>query len=113
MMSAALEKSRDVRSALLSRSSRTLFRRLASLTCIAFNFASFFRKRLRAASTYGAQEEAGATSFQAALEMIRRGDIDVGPLLSHVLPVESVGDAFRLAHDPVAASAVKVSVRFD
>jgi threonine dehydrogenase-like Zn-dependent dehydrogenase len=79
---------------------------------IAINFASFFRKRLRAASTYGAQEEPGATSFGAALEMIRRGDIDVGPLLSHVLPIESVGDAFRLAHDPVAAGAVKVSVRF-
>ena len=44
--------------------------------------------------------------------MIRRGDIDVGPLLSHVLPIESVGDAFLLAHDPIAAGAVKVSVRF-
>jgi len=29
-----------------------------------------------------------------------------------VLSIESVGDAFHLAHDPVAAGAVKVSVRF-
>ncbi|WP_419842170.1 zinc-dependent alcohol dehydrogenase [Candidatus Poriferisodalis sp.] len=76
-------------------------------------FQKFFRKRLTAASTYGAQEEPGAMSFRQALRLIASGAIDVSPLLSHVFDVSDIGDAFRLAHEPHDAGALKVSVRFD
>ena len=75
-------------------------------------FQKFFRKRLSAASTYGAQDEPGAMSFRQALRLIASGDIDVSPLLSHVFNVSDIGDAFRLAHEPHDAGALKVSVSF-
>ena len=78
---------------------------------IAFDFAKFFRKRLRAYSTYGAQGEAGLVSFQVAVDWITSGQIDVAPLLSHLLPIEEVGRAFELA-DTRDDGALKVSVSF-
>lgn len=78
---------------------------------IQFDFAKFFRKRLRAHSTYGAQGEAGMVSFRVALEWIQSGQIDVTPLLSHILPIEQVGRAFELA-DTRDDGALKVSVSF-
>jgi len=35
----------------------------------------------------------------------------VAPLLSHVLPIEEVEDAFRIAHDRTD-NALKVSIKF-
>ena len=78
---------------------------------VPIDFRLFFRKRLRAHSTYGAQGEPGFVSFRMALEHIRRGDIDVTPLLSHVLPIEDVERAFVLA-DSRDENALKVSVAF-
>ncbi|MEM7408568.1 MAG: zinc-binding dehydrogenase, partial [Pseudomonadota bacterium] len=46
------------------------------------DFNQFFRKRLRANSQYGAQFEAGASSFREALRLIANREIDVSPLLS-------------------------------
>jgi L-iditol 2-dehydrogenase len=74
-------------------------------------FQKFFRKRLTAQTVYGAQFEPGLVSFRAALAHIVRGDIDVSPLLSHVLPVEQVARAFELAHSR-DERAIKVSVSF-
>jgi 2-desacetyl-2-hydroxyethyl bacteriochlorophyllide A dehydrogenase len=79
---------------------------------IEINFAKFFRKKLRAACTYGAQDEPGAASFRSALDLISSAQIDVGPLLSHVFPVERIDEAFQLANEPVEAGATKVSVTF-
>ena len=79
---------------------------------IAMQFQKFFRKRLSAASVYGAQDEPGATSFKQALSLINHGHIDVAPLLSHVFDIEQIGDAMRLAHEPHEAGALKVSVKF-
>ncbi len=76
-------------------------------------FQKFFRKRLSAASTYGAQDEPGSMSFRQALQLIASGDIDVSPLLSHVYDVSEIGDAFRMAHEPHDAGALKVSISFD
>jgi threonine dehydrogenase-like Zn-dependent dehydrogenase len=50
-------------------------------------------------------------SFRVALEHIRRGEIDVLPLLSHVVPVEEIDKAFELA-DTCADGVLKVSVSF-
>jgi len=79
---------------------------------IDMRFHKFFRKRLRAASTYGAQDEVDAVSFREALELISSGAIDVAPLLSHVFPVELIDEAMHLAHEPHADDALKVSIDF-
>ena len=78
---------------------------------VLIDYRTFFRRKLSACSTYGAQSEPGLASFRLALEHIRRGEIDVRPLLSHVLPVEEIAHAFQLA-DTCADGALKVSVSF-
>ncbi|MGD9750851.1 MAG: zinc-binding dehydrogenase [Acidimicrobiia bacterium] len=78
---------------------------------VPISFQKFFRKRLTAQTVYGAQFEPGLVSFRVALDQIVRGDIDVTPLLSHVLPVEQVSKAFELAHSR-DENAIKVSVSF-
>ncbi len=79
---------------------------------VPISFAKFFRKRLTASSTYGAQDEVDAVSFKTALDLIAGSHIDVSPLLSHVYPIEEIDTAFAVANDPVPAGALKVSVTF-
>jgi L-iditol 2-dehydrogenase len=76
-----------------------------------FSFREFFRRRLTAYSTFGAQGEPGLESFRHAVRMIADGAIDVAPLLSHMLPIERVDEAFRIAHDRTG-NALKVSIKF-
>jgi L-iditol 2-dehydrogenase len=76
-----------------------------------FSFGEFFRRRLTAYSTSDAQGEPGLESFRFAVRMIADRVIDVAPLLSHMLPIEQVGEAFRLAHDRTD-NALKVSIVF-
>ena len=80
---------------------------------VPINFRNFFRKRLTAWSTYGAQDEPGRSSFRAATDMILRREIDVSEVVSHILPIERIDDAFQLANDPGADEAIKVSLSFD
>ena len=80
---------------------------------VPISFAQFFRKKLAASSTYGAQDEGDAVSFRKALELIADRRIDVSPLLSHVYPIEEIDTAFAVANDPVPVGALKVSVTFD
>ena len=51
------------------------------------------------------------TPFRYAVRMIADGAIDVAPLLSHMLPIERVGEAFRIARDRTG-NALKVSIKF-
>jgi L-iditol 2-dehydrogenase len=74
------------------------------------DYSSFFGKRLTAYSTYGSQNEPGLASFRWAVDLIARGEIDVAPLLSHILPLEQIGEAFRIAHERTGG-ALKVSVK--
>jgi L-iditol 2-dehydrogenase len=76
-----------------------------------FSFHQFFRRRLTAHCVFGAQGEPGLESFRYAVRLIHDGAIDVSPLLSHMLPIEDVGDAFRIAHDRTD-NALKVSIKF-
>jgi L-iditol 2-dehydrogenase len=76
-----------------------------------FSFHEFFRRRLTAHCVFGAQDEPGLESFRYAVRLIADGAIDVTPLLSHMLPIEEVGDAFRIAHDRTD-NALKVSIKF-
>ena len=78
---------------------------------VPIDFRLFFRRKLTAFSTYGAQGEPGLVSFRRALEHIRAGDVDVRPLLSHVLPVEEIAEAFRLA-GACEDGVLKVSIAF-
>ena len=79
---------------------------------IEMRFHKFFRKRLSAASTYGAQDETDSASFREALDLIANGAIDVAPLLSHIFPVEKIDEAMHLAHEPHEDQALKVSIEF-
>lgn len=76
------------------------------------SYAKFFRKKLTANSTYGAQDETDAISFKAALDLIATGKIDVTPLLSHVYPIDEIGTAIAIANEPLAEGALKVSLSF-
>jgi L-iditol 2-dehydrogenase len=78
---------------------------------VPIDFRLFFRRKLTAFSTYGAQSEPGLVSFRVALQHIRRGEIDVRPLLSHVVPVEEIDHGFRLA-DACGEGVLKVSISF-
>ena len=76
------------------------------------NFRDFFRKRLSAWSIYGAQDEPQLASFQMAVDIIVRGELDVSGIASHLMPIEAIDAAFRLANDPAIDDAVKVSLSF-
>jgi L-iditol 2-dehydrogenase len=76
-----------------------------------FSFGEFFRRRLTAHTNFGAQAEPGLESFRYAVRMIADGAIDVAPLLSHMLPIERVDEAFRIAHERTG-NALKVSIKF-
>jgi L-iditol 2-dehydrogenase len=76
-----------------------------------FSFHEFFQRRLTAHTKFGAQGEPGLESFRYAVRMIADGAIDVAPLLSHMLPIEQVDEAFRIAHDRTD-NALKVSIKF-
>ena len=78
-----------------------------------FSFHEFFRRRLTAYSTFDAQGEPGLESFRYAVRLIAEaaGAIDVAPLLSHMLPINQVKEAFRIAHERTG-NALKVSVTF-
>jgi L-iditol 2-dehydrogenase len=78
---------------------------------VPISFSQFFRKQLTASTAVGAQEEPGLVSFRAALDLITAGAIDMKPLVSHVLPVEKITDAFQLAYTR-DDGALKVSVSF-
>ncbi len=76
-----------------------------------FSFHEFFRRRLTAHCVFGAQGEPGLESFRYAVRLIEDAAIDVAPLLSHMLPIEDVGDAFRIAQERTD-NALKVSIKF-
>lgn len=75
------------------------------------SFSTFFRRALTAYSNFGAQGEPGLESFRYAVRLIADGAIDVTPLLTHMLPIEEVGEAFHIAHDR-SDNALKVSIKF-
>jgi L-iditol 2-dehydrogenase len=76
-----------------------------------FEFRDFFRRGLTAFSNFGAQGEPGLHSFRYAVRLITDGAIDVSPLLSHMLPIGRVDEAFHIAHDRTG-NALKVSIKF-
>lgn len=78
---------------------------------ILFDWDTFFRRRLTMHSVHGAQDEPGLPDFQYSVDLIRHGDIDVEPFLTHQLNISRVQDAFNLAHSK-SDGALKVSLTF-
>lgn len=74
---------------------------------MSFDFERFFRRYARTITSAGAPAEPGFPSFRLAMDMIRRGTIDVTPLISHVLPLDDIQKAFHLA-DTKEDRAVKI-----
>ncbi len=78
---------------------------------VPFPYGTFFRKRVTAFSTFGSQDEPGQPRYVEALEWIARGEIDPGPIVSHILPIDQVGRALELA-DTREDGVIKVSLSF-
>ena len=78
---------------------------------VPFPYGTFFRKRVTARSTFGSQDEPGQPCYVEALEWIARGEIDPGPIVSHILPIDQVGRALELA-DKREDGVIKVSMSF-
>ena len=76
-----------------------------------FDYTEMFKKRANAYSILGAQEEPGLRTFRRALSWIVEGEIDMAPIVTHLMPIEQVEEAFELSesrHDGV----VKVALTF-
>ena len=78
---------------------------------VPFDWDTFFRKRLDMHTVFGAQDEPGLPAFQIAVDYIARGDIDMAPFVTHTFPIDSVQEAFDLAHSK-EDGALKVSLTF-
>ncbi len=78
---------------------------------VAFEWDTFFRRRITMNAVFGAQDVPGLPDFREALAMIAEGEIDVAPLTTHRFPLERVQDAMDLAHDP-SGGALKVGLTF-
>jgi threonine dehydrogenase-like Zn-dependent dehydrogenase len=46
------------------------------------------------------------------LKLLEKGDIDLGPLITHRLPISSLEEGFHLLTDP-GAEAMKVVITFE
>jgi L-iditol 2-dehydrogenase len=78
---------------------------------VAFDWDTFFRKRLDMHTVFGAQDEPGLPAFQLAVDFITRGEIDMAPFVTHQFPITQVQEAFDLAHSK-EDGALKVSLTF-
>ena len=78
---------------------------------IAFNYWKYFMKQIRMYAVVNAQAEADMSSFHKALDWIARREIDVTKMVSHRLPLESIGQALTLAHER-DEDALKVTLTF-
>jgi L-iditol 2-dehydrogenase len=77
-----------------------------------FPFSAFFRKRAEMMSHFGAQTEPDHASFREAVDLVTGGHIEVAPLISHRLPLDSIDKTFEIAHGR-SDNVVKAVVTFD
>jgi threonine dehydrogenase-like Zn-dependent dehydrogenase len=62
-----------------------------------FDYWTFFCKFCDTVTSSGAMLEPGRTSFQQAVDLIARGEIDVSSMVTHRFPFERVPEAYELA----------------
>jgi L-iditol 2-dehydrogenase len=82
-----------------------------TMDMVPFDWDTFFRRRLTIHTVRGAQEEPGLPDFRLAVDLIKWGEIDVSPFLTHQFPISRVQEAFDLAHSR-EDGALKVSLTF-
>ena len=70
-----------------------------------------FKKCANACSIFGAQEELGLKTFRRALSWIVEGEIDMEPIVTHLMPIEQVTEAFELSESR-GDGVVKVALTF-
>ena len=76
-----------------------------------FPLEQFYRRRPTLIPSNGTQQEPGLTSFRRAVDLIRRGDVEVRPLIGRPYPADELPRAFDDAYQHRSA-ALKVSVSF-
>ena len=69
------------------------------------------KKRANACYILGAQEEPGLKTFRRALSLITEGEIDMEPIVTHLMPIEQVEEAFELSESR-GDGVVKVALTF-
>lgn len=72
-------------------------------------FETLFRRRATMHFEHGAQNEPDRASFRAALEQIQAGTTDVSGILTDVVPLDRIDEAFAIATDR-RDGAIKVGV---
>ena len=78
---------------------------------VPFDYTEMFKKRANAYSILGAQEEPGLKTFRRALSWIVEGEIDMAPIVTHLMPIEQVAEAFELSESR-GDGVVKVALTF-
>jgi threonine dehydrogenase-like Zn-dependent dehydrogenase len=66
------------------------------LESLDYPFMDFFRKCLLARAIVGATSDPGHSCTWLAIDLIARGEADVGPMLTHHFPFDQVLDAYEL-----------------
>jgi threonine dehydrogenase-like Zn-dependent dehydrogenase len=78
---------------------------------VTLQFLDMLRKELHLILTVGPNPE---MDYRPALDWIVQGRIDVEPIVSHVLPLEQIQEAFTMAFDdPEPHQALKVVLKFN
>ena len=78
---------------------------------VPFDWDVFFRRRLTLNSAFGSQDEPGLPAVESALRLVSEGQVDMGSIVTHSLPITEIADAFELAHSR-ADGVIKVSLTF-
>lgn len=81
---------------LVRRHGSILFFGVPRLESLDFPFFTFFRKCILARAIVGATSDPGQSCTWLAIDMIAKGEANVGPMLTHLLPFEQVLDAYDL-----------------
>lgn len=81
---------------LVKRNGAILFFGVPRLNTVEFPFSTFFRKCLLVRAIVGALSDPNHECTRMALDLIIKGEADVGPMITHHFPFEQVLDAYEL-----------------
>jgi threonine dehydrogenase-like Zn-dependent dehydrogenase len=96
---------------LVKRHGAILFFGVPRLDTLEFPFFTFFRKCILARAIVGALSDPNHECTRMALDLIAKGEADVGPMLTHHFPFSQVIDAFEL-QTTRDEGAIKIVVDF-
>lgn len=81
---------------LVKRYGAILYFGVPRLDTVEYPFATFFRKCILARAIVGALSDPNHECTRMALDLIAKGEADVGPMITHHFPFEQVLDAYEL-----------------